>query len=663
MNFLPTLVAWQWAVLAAVPIGIILLYFLKLRRHPLPVSSTFLWQRTVEDLHVNSLLQRLRRNLLLFLQLLVVTLAAVALLRPGWQGDSAGQRRTIFLLDASASMAANDLADAPSRFDEAKKRIAEQIDAMRGGDAAMVIAFSDQAEILHDFTTDRRRLREALSAARVTQRPTDLNEALRAAVGLANPYQAAPSGSAGGAAPAAAAADNPAASAALMIYSDGGVRPLDEIDLSGVMTTFVRIGSAAPRNLGILGFSAERDVERPEQVHAFARIVNFSPVPLAGTVTLLLDDQLVDAEAIDVEAGDETGVSFELTSLDAAELTLELEVDDQFAPDNTAHAALRPLRGISILLVTPGNEALELALQTDQVTDLGQVDTRPVDYLASDEYLARAAAGRDDLIIFDRCTPKEMPAANTFFIGALPPQEWSAGDVVSPVLPVDIERTHPLMRFLDLYGLKIVEGRPLEAPRGAVSLITADSGPVLALAPRAGFQDLVMGFDVLSETDQGIAFNTDWPVQRSWPVFVYNVLRNLGGAVAAAAAPSHQPGQAVTLRVDNRLDAVRVEMPERRSKQLSVAAAGQVTFSDTERIGAYRVMAPGEDQPINRFTINLFDSRESDLQVVDAIQVGRETIAASAAVVPSRSELWRWLLIGALGMLAVEWFVFNRRVV
>lgn len=657
MNFLPTLAAWQWAVLAAVPVGIILLYFLKLRRHPLPVSSTFLWKRTIEDLHVNSLLQRLRRNLLLFLQLLVVALAAIALLRPGWQGDSSGERRVIHLLDASASMAATDVVDAASRFDQAKERIADQIDAMRGGDAAMIIAFSDRAEILHDFTTDRRRLREALAAARVTQRPTDLNEALRAAVGVADPYQAG-----GAAEEPTEAEDATAASAALMIYSDGGFGPLEQIDLSGVSTTFVRIGSTTAQNLAILAFSAERDVERPEQVHAFARIVSSSPERLKATVSLMLDGELVDAEAVDLAAGEETGVSFEIASPDAAELKLELEIDDEFALDNVAYAALRPLRGISVLLVTPGNEALELALQTDQVADLGQIETRSVDYLATDEFRARAGVGRDDLIVFDRCAPTEMPAANTFFIGSIPPDEWTAGAMVSPVLPVDVERTHPLMRFLDLFSLKIVEGRPLEAPRGAVSLLTADSGPVLALAPRAGFQDLVMGFDILSETEQGIAFNTDWPVQRSWPVFIYNVLRYLGGAVAAAAAPSHQPGEAVSLRVDNRLDAVRVEMPEGRSRQVSVGAAGQFTFSDTERIGAYRVLAPEEDQPVNRFTVNLFDSRESDLQVVDSIQVGRELIAASAATVPSRSELWRWLLLGALGMLAIEWLVFTRRV-
>jgi len=65
-----TLSFWQWGLLLAVPPAIILLYFLKLKRRPLQVPSTYLWHRSIEDLHVNTVWQRLRRNLLLFLQLL-----------------------------------------------------------------------------------------------------------------------------------------------------------------------------------------------------------------------------------------------------------------------------------------------------------------------------------------------------------------------------------------------------------------------------------------------------------------------------------------------------------------------------------------------------------------------------------------------------------------
>ena len=106
MTFLNSLSSMQWALLAAVPPLIISLYFLKLKRQPLEVPSTFLWSRTIEDLHVNSIWQRLRQSLLLFLQLLAVVLLILALLRPGWKGAKLLGDRFIFLIDNSASMAA-----------------------------------------------------------------------------------------------------------------------------------------------------------------------------------------------------------------------------------------------------------------------------------------------------------------------------------------------------------------------------------------------------------------------------------------------------------------------------------------------------------------------------------------------------------------------------
>src|SRR3954468_11606988 len=130
--FQNTLAPWQWALLAIVPPAIVALYFLKLKRQPLEVPSTYLWKKSIEDLHVNSLWQRLRKNLLLLLQLLLVLFVILALLRPTWQGSMLKGDRTIFLVDNSASMGATDVK--PTRLDEAKRRVDELIGQMRSGD-------------------------------------------------------------------------------------------------------------------------------------------------------------------------------------------------------------------------------------------------------------------------------------------------------------------------------------------------------------------------------------------------------------------------------------------------------------------------------------------------------------------------------------------------
>ena len=78
----------------AIAIPILLLYMLRLRRREVLISSTFLWRQVVRDTEANTPWQRLRRNLLLFLQLLILLLLVLALAPPlhhradnqRWQG-------------------------------------------------------------------------------------------------------------------------------------------------------------------------------------------------------------------------------------------------------------------------------------------------------------------------------------------------------------------------------------------------------------------------------------------------------------------------------------------------------------------------------------------------------------------------------------------------
>ncbi|MCO8124341.1 BatA and WFA domain-containing protein [Stieleria sp. TO1_6] len=666
MNWISTLSPAQWALFAAVPIGIVLLYFLKLRREAVEVPSTYLWSRTVEDLHVNSLFQRIRQNLLLLLQLLAVALAAIALLRPGVRGETASQSRSIFLLDASASMMATDAGEQENRFEQARKLIREQIDAMEQQQTAMLVTFSDRAEVLQSFTTDRNRLRAALDRAQVTNRPTDIIGALEAADGLANPRRSSTTGDEND-----VQVSDPKP-ADLLIYSDGGFRDVSDFNVGNLKPIYRRIGSENSRNLAITAFNADRNVEKAGDAQAFATIVNFGTQAESCNVSLYVNGQWRESESLSLEPNEESGLTFSLVGQDeAASVEMRLEAagdgasrdqtfDDDLTIDNFAYAGLRPMRTVSVLVLTDGNKPIELGLGTESAAKVCVADFQSPSYLQTPEYAARAEAGLDDLILYDRCAPDVMPATNTFFIGALPNDQWSWASEPGQTILVDVDRTHPIMQYLELFSLLIFEGRAVTGPPGTRELIGGDAGTVLALAPRDGFQDLVLGFEIVTTGDDGAPqTNTNWYAERSWPVFILNVLRHLAGAADATAAPSFLPGDTVRLRVESQVDSVQIGRGSGSPETVSAGASGSVEFVDSDMPGSYRVTA--NDKLVDLFSINLFSRQESQIKPREQFELGYESVETSGAI-ETRKEFWRWLLLAALAILATEWWLYNRRI-
>ncbi|MGI9473266.1 MAG: vWA domain-containing protein [Rubripirellula sp.] len=676
MNWVPSFSQpWAWALLAGIPIGIVLLYFLKLKREPVEVPSTYLWTKTIEDLHVNSLLQRLRRSLLLLLQLLAIVLAAIALFRPGIRGETSGQGRTVFLLDNSASMQATDVGDDDSRFQKSKRLIRERIDSMSDSDSAMLITFSDRPETVQSFTSDRRRLRDALDRVKITNQTTDILGALKAADGLANPRRSSEVGNLND----VQVAD--AMPADLLIFSDGGFQDVTEFSLGNLKPTYISMGTAEVNNVAVTAFSAERNVERPTEVQAFATVINLGSVPAETTATLSMNGEFLDAETVELEPGDQTGLSFTIDSEEAVTLDLKLDIEDDFELDNSAFAGLTPMRTVSVLVITDGNTPLRLGLKTEKAAKVCNPEFVSPSYMETDDYAARASGGIDDLIIYDRCSPVQMPATNTFFIGSLPPNDpnldttteetedgqtsinkgWSWATEKGSVVLVDVDRTHPLMRYLELFSLLIFSGRGVEGPPGSLELIGSDIGAVLVLAPRDGFQDMVLGFEIISTDDEGgTQTNTNWYAERSWPVFVLNVLRYLAGAAEATGAPSYRPGETVRLRLESVITDAKVTRVGGKSTTVKTGPSGVTEIVETQTPGNYRVES--EDRLADLFAINLFDRSESDIAAAPSIELGYEAVEAATGGVEKRREYWRWALITMLGLIAAEWWVYSKRV-
>src|SRR5689334_10935704 len=97
---------------------IVLMYILKLRRKDVVVSSTYLWRQVIRDVQANAPFQKLRKNILLLLQLIAIAMLVLAVSRPFWKSKGLGGRSVVIVVDTSASMAATDTGR--TRLDDAK---------------------------------------------------------------------------------------------------------------------------------------------------------------------------------------------------------------------------------------------------------------------------------------------------------------------------------------------------------------------------------------------------------------------------------------------------------------------------------------------------------------------------------------------------------------
>ena len=651
MQFLYAFDSWlPWVALAAVPAAIIALYFLKLRRRPLEVPSTFLWRKSIEDLHVNAPLQRLRRNLLLFLQLLIVGLAIFALLRPSHRARETEGRRYVLLVDNSASMSASDIQ--PSRVEEAKKQARAIIDSMTDRDLAMLVSFSDTAQVLVSYTNNRNLLRQRLDAIQPTHHSTSLRDALQVASGLANPERAVdrPAGS-----------ETESLEADVYIFTDGGFDDVKDFSLGNLQPHLVSIGTAAA-NAGIVGLSVRRGEEQPDQLQVFSRVQNFGPEQLPVDLELWLDGRRIDARRLTLEAGKAGAATLDLVDVTEGVLELRVLPGDAFPLDNRAWAVVNRQRRAQVLVVTPGNGPLQTALGTEATQQMAEIQIEGPEYLKTEAYAADAQSGKRDLIIYDRVAPSAMPQANTFSIGVIPPVAGlGPPQTVERPIILHWDMAHPLLRYVQLDNVEVLsEAQTLKPPPGSTVLVESPDGPLLFITPREAYQDAVLTFPLVTAGAGETRWATTWPLRPSFPLFVFNALQFLAYGDTAPADEVNLPGRPVTLRLDAPVREIRVRPPDGQDVALQRSAAGAFVFTATDQTGVYDVTA--RDSVPLRFAVNLFDPRESDLTVRRDIQIGYEEVKGQTAERLARREFWKPLLLLALSVLLVEWYIYNRRV-
>ncbi len=462
--------------LAAIPL-VVILYMLRAKREPRVVPSVLLWERATRDLVARLPMRRLERSLLLLLQILAIALIALALARPllalrGLVGDA-----VVFVMDTSASMQATDVA--PTRFAAAQREAIELLGRLGPRQPVALIAAGIRPRLIAEFTTDRRSLATEVRALAASDAGAALDEAVALASGLRVDGRPA----------------------TVHVFAD---RPPQD-----AAARWHRIGAGAP-NAGITAARTRRDARGHTLL--MVRVEAFGGPPASRAVTVNLEGRTTARREITISPDRPQTVLFDLGDRSGI-ATVALSGPDALPADDRAAAAIGQAGLPQVLVAGDPNPVLDAVLAA--------VPTAGVTRSAG---ASPARWGRSPLVVLDRVDVQTLPPGAYLLIGTLaanlPVQiEGSASDQTIRT----VTATHPVMRLVDLRGVRVAGALALRPQAGSV-LAEADV-PLVWVYEGRGLRAVVLPFDLLQ---------SDLPVHPGFPVLVANAIGWLAGSPEAS---------------------------------------------------------------------------------------------------------------------------------
>ena len=673
---------------------LILLYFLKLRRQERAVPSTLLWFSAVQDLQANAPFQKLKPNILLFLQLLALLLLLLAIAQPQWVGQVSHGSRTILVIDRSASMTtALEANGSRTRLDQAKEEAIDYINAMnRGGffnplsepEKVMVISFSDHATVNARFTSSKTQLIKAVKNITPTHGSTKLKEALqlaRAYAVVTNPENAGRSLN---------------TNARLILFSDGRIQDIQS-QVAREPISYRKIGANSDqnsqplRNAGIVAFDAQRNYKDMSTISVYARVANYQPYPTTASLLFSVGDQLVASPEINLPPAtlltntnatnpqqnttnaDSDTTTFNATpgltklipatvdvTLDFAEsrgimLGAELDYRDDMKADNRAFVVVPPAKQLNIALVNSSIFVLQSALS-------GIPFIKQIHRMTGEQFEQLQNSGKTqqyDLIILDDYQPEHLLPGRYLTFGKLPPIEGYGriGTDRKWNLAVTWDSNHPVNHDVNYSQLNALY-LPTKSPDNAKSLVDGDKSPIITEISENGVHAIIIPFTLRE---------SNWPWDVNFVFFLQNAVDYLGHLGDAVASESFHPGDALVARLP--ADATDIHLhfpdPDNRNIKLQPSDPSYTTYDPIELTGLYQMTwkTPDNDTPHSRaFAVNMFNLLEGDIRPAPALQFpGDPKAVASIEGKLKKRALWPYALIACLLVLTLEWWVYGRR--
>lgn len=610
---------------ALVAIPIILLYILRLRRRETVVSSNFLWQQILRDNEANTPWQRLRRNILLLLQLIILALLVLALMRPAQIVPTITAGKTVVLLDASASMSATDI-DGETRYQEAQRQANLLLNDLTADDQISVIRVGEVAEPLINYTNNFLAVRQAIFNSEVGQGSGDWATALTLA------------------AAGAQGTDN----FSIIIISDGGVTQAGQLPENIPAPIYLPIGESSA-NIAVTALATRTLPGQNPQL--FAQIQNYDDVENDVSLLLRLDGEIWESRSLTISAESARSLVFEVNEpfkTIQAELVLDDTIIDYLESDNIAYT------------VASENSTRRVLLLSDQRNVFLEEILRSlpnVQVFRGDVNNPNLPATPYDLYIFNNYLPDVLPDADMLIIN--PPRStdiFTLGAENAETRNITVaDRNHPLATFVTMDSVNLRVFNDLSDVEWATPIVSTLGGDVIVAGENRGRQVAIIGFNLL---------DSDFPLQIAFPIFMSNAIEWMTPANIISGGTAFSVGDVVRINPPLEATAIRVTLPDGGQQELAVTG-DTVVFANTLQYGFYTIdiLTDGEVSSSQVMTVNLFGAGESNITPLPegTLNLGGGELDSEAEEQFGFREWYRPLLILVLLVLLYEWYVYFQR--
>lgn len=623
-------------------LGIILLfYILKRRRVEHIISSTLLWTRFLAETQANAPFQKLRRHLLMLIQMLAVVILVLALVRPVIEGPQEMSGLNVIIVDASGSMLTEDVE--PNRFSVAKQDARNLIEGLKPGARAILIRMGATTEIAQSTTSQKSRLLEALDAMSAGAGPAASDSAFQLAESLVR---------------------NPTATtdieegipfvpgASIHLFSDGGVFSLEDLATQNLPISYYPVGSRQ-YNLAITATDARPSALDPTNQTLFVELQNFSTNSINGVLTVSFNGQELENRGFAIPGDDKLQSIFTVQQPENGIYEIVASCDDDLAIDNRAWIASRLPSPTKALLVTPGNYFLEKAMRAIKGIELTVLNSFPDLTGNSPGY---------DVIVSDRISPPSgigsIPGAHYLWINSQPTEWFSSTDSNEAPIPTSANWTHPVLRFVSLDQLLIARSQKVQLPIWGSPILQSTSSPLIFEGELNGAKHIWIGFDLLE---------SNWPRQVSFPVFIYNSVQWLASKSDEKSEINKLTGDTLTFRHDASSSSpssnqkIEVTLPNGRRTSFQQDENSRLAFlSQTEESGIYQVTIGDQELDIAVNATHLSESRNAP---APSLKLGEVTEIAGTRILNAQNEIWQTIALILLAILLFEWWFFHKKTV